>query len=187
MKPGRFSLIPVVALFLCAILQGDAQAGFGFGGDDAGGSGLDLSYGYDVNTVATVSGTVWTLPDPDGGEDALIGISENGERFYVYVGPLSYWEKNGIPVRMNDRITARGSLAQGRNGRVYVLAQKLTNLTTRGRLAMRGEDGRPLWSASTSNGSRQGSSFFGWGGGRGMFGAGRGMMGMGRGGMGGGH
>lgn len=186
-KPGRFSLIPATALFLCCILPGTALAAFGFGGDDPGESGLDLANGYDINTVATVSGTVRTLPDREGAGNAIIGIGENSQRYYVYVGPSSYWDRKGIPVRVNDRISTRGSLAQGRDGRVYVLAQKLTNLTTGGQMALRVEDGAPLWSPNTTKGSRQGSSFFGWGGGRGTFGAGRGMMGIGRGGMRGGR
>ncbi len=185
MKTGRFFLIPVLATFLFCLLPGRAFAAFGFGGDSAGKSGLDFSTGYDVNTVATVSGRVRTLPDPDDSEHAIIGINSNGERYYVYVGPSSYWERKGISVRLNDEISAKGSIAQGQNGRVYLLAQKLTNLSTGGRLALRGESGEPLWSAANRGSAGHGGSFFGWGGGRsGMTGMGRGMMGMGRGMMG---
>jgi hypothetical protein len=185
MKTGRFFLILASAIFIDCLLLGTAFAGFGFGGDNEGKSGLDFSTGYDINTVATLSGKVRTLPDPNDGEHAIIGISANGERFYLYVGPSSYWEKSGISVRINDKISAKGSIAQGRDGRVYMLAQKLTNLTTGGRLALRGESGEPLWSGRNSNNARHGGFFFGWGGGRsGLTGMGRGMMGMGRGMMG---
>lgn len=42
---------------------GTASTGFlGFGSDDKGKSGLDFNRGYDINTVATVSGCVTSLP-----------------------------------------------------------------------------------------------------------------------------
>jgi hypothetical protein len=184
MKTGRFFLIPVLATFLYCLLPGRAFAAFGFGGDDTGNSGLDFSSGYDVNTVATVAGRVRTLPGPDGSGHAIIGINSKGERYYVYVGPSSYWDRKGIPVRLNDEISAKGSIAQGRDGRVYVLARNLANLSNGKRLTLREAGGEPLWSARNADNASHGG-FFGWGGGRsGMSRMGRGMMGMGRGMMG---
>jgi hypothetical protein len=81
-------------------------------------------------------------------------------------------------MRVSDYISAKGSIAQGRNGRVYLLTQKLTNLTTGDQLELRGDRDEPLWSGKNLNGSRHGG--FARGTGRtwsGMMRAGRGMMG----------
>ena len=58
MKTGRFPSIITVAFVLNCLLVSVAFAGFGFGGDDVGDSGLDFSKGYDINTVRTISGRV---------------------------------------------------------------------------------------------------------------------------------
>jgi hypothetical protein len=50
------------AIFLDCLMLGTAFAGFGFGGDNAGKSGLDFTGGYDINTVTIVRGKVSTLP-----------------------------------------------------------------------------------------------------------------------------
>ena len=96
MKNGRFTLLLVLAILLDCHSLGTALAAFGFGGDDAGKSGLDFAGGYDINTVTIVSGKVSALPQPGDRKHAIIEISSKKERFYLYLGPPSYWEKKGI-------------------------------------------------------------------------------------------
>lgn len=148
------------AVIFNAVVAAAAFAGFfGFGSDDKGKSGLDFNRGYDINTVATVSGRVVSLPRAGGSEQYLIGIKSGAENVNVSVGPASYWEKKGIPVRINDEISARGAKAQGEDGKTYLLTQKLVNRSTGGQLELRSESGHPAWSGANGAGmSEQRSS-----------------------------
>ena len=80
MKTGRFFLTTSLAVLMYSLLAGTAFAGFGFGGDDAGNSGLDFSNGYDVNTVATLAGRGRKLPGPYRGGDPVLGKRSHGEK-----------------------------------------------------------------------------------------------------------
>jgi hypothetical protein len=157
---GRLLQILAGAVIFNAVVSGSAFAGFfGFGSDDKGKSGLDFNRGYDVNTVATVSGRVVSLPRAGGSEQYLIGIRSGSENVNVSVGPASYWEKKGIPVRINDEISARGAKAQGEDGKTYLLTQKLVNRSTGAQLELRSESGKPAWSGANGAGmSEQRSS-----------------------------
>jgi hypothetical protein len=149
MKAGRFSrffrLILWAVVSLC-LQQGTAFALFGFGSSEEGKSGLDFARGYDINTVTTVTGRVVSLPQPQEHAPTIIEISSGNDKLYVYVGPAAFWEKNGIPLHVNDELLVKGSKAQGRDGKVYVLTQKLTNRTTGTKLELRSEKGEPAWS-----------------------------------------
>ncbi len=146
MKTGRFSRIILWAIASVCLQQGTAFALFGFGSSEEGKSGLDFTKGYDINTVTTVTGRVESLPQPQEHEPTIIEISSGKEKLYVYVGPAEFWEKKGIPVRLNDEVSVKGSKAQGKDGKVYLLTQKLTNRTTGTRLDLRNDKGEPAWS-----------------------------------------
>ncbi len=178
MKKGRFSLILAWAVLLDCLMLGTAFAAFGFGGDDAGKSGLDFTGGYDINTVTTVSGKVTALPQPGNRKHTIIEISTKKERLYLYVGPPSYWENKGIAVRMNDVVSAKGSKAQGEDGKTYLLTQTLSNRTTGAQLDLRDGKGMPAWTGRNQE-TLHHQGFTGSMGhmGRGMMRMGRGMMG----------
>lgn len=175
------SRIAVCTATVC-LLSASAYAGFGFGfgGDDAGKSGLDLNRGYDINTVATVTGRV-ASPPKSGEVGVTVAIVSGGETVNLYVGPGSYWGKNGIPVHLNDDITAKGSKSQGKDGKNYLLTQKLVNRTTGAQVELRNEKGEAGWlsaeghSTSTRD-SRGGSMMRSGGGGMMRSGGGGGMM-----------
>ena len=156
MAIGRLSsIVTLAALFNC-LLFGAASAGFfGFGSDEKGKSGLDFNRGYDVNTVATVSGRVTALPRQAESEHYLIEVENGAGSVNVSVGPGSFWEKKGIPIRLNDEISAKGSQAQGQDGKTYLLTQKLVNRTTGSQLELRSEKGEPAWSGRSANGVGQ--------------------------------
>ena len=142
---GRFFSIIVWATILNCLLIGTVFAGF-FGSDDKGKSGLDFNRGYDVNTVSTMSGRAISLPYPGEKENIIVEIKSGNETFNLGVGPGSYWGKKGIAIRLNDEITVKGSKAQGKDGKSYILAQKLVNRTTGTQLELRSEKGEPVWS-----------------------------------------
>jgi hypothetical protein len=185
MTMGRLSSILTLAMLFNCLLVGAASADFfGFGSDEKGKSGLDFNRGYDINTVATVSGRVTALPYQGDSEQYVIEIKSGSELVNVSVGPGSYWEKKGIPMRLNDEISAKGSKAQGQDGKAYLLAQKLVNRTTGNQLELRSEKGEPVWSGRSAVGMgrgrfSEGQRFQGGGmmrGGGGMIGGSGGMM-----------
>ncbi len=151
MKTGRFSRIMLWALASLCFQQGTAFALFGFGSSEEGKSGLDFTRGYDVNTVTTVTGRVVSLPQPRKQEPTIIEISSGKERVQVYVGPAAFWENKGIPLRLNDELSVKGSKAQGRDGKVYLLTRSLTNRTTGATLELRNDKGEPAWSGRSEH------------------------------------
>lgn len=137
---SRFILLSITAVPLLA--------GTAFAGDAAGKSGLDLDRGYDVNTVATISGRVIATPHATEAEIVIVGISSGSETVHLSVGLSSYWEKHGIQLHLNDDITAKGAKAQGKDGKIYLLVKKLENRTTGSRVEMRNEQGEAAWNGA---------------------------------------
>lgn len=145
MKPGRFFSIAATVILLNSLPSGGAFA-FSFGGSDTEKSGLDFTRGYDVNTVTTLSGQAVAAPQSGEKGAVFVEIGNREGKFSLYLGPGSFWEKKGIPIRPNDAISAKGSIAQGKDGKVYLLIQKLSNRTTGAKLELRDEKGEPAWS-----------------------------------------
>jgi hypothetical protein len=145
---GKFRRLAAVALALgLMFLAGaPAQAFWPFGGGRDVGSGLDFDRGYDANTVTTIGGIVVSLTTNEGGGPALIEIKTSSGAINLVIGPQWYWKENGIAVRVGDEITARGAKAEGKDGRMYLLAQKLSNQSSGDSLVLRSEDGMAAWS-----------------------------------------
>lgn len=148
MVKDRFSPIITMTVILSCLLASTAFAGFGFGGDDLGKSGLDFNKGYDVNTVTTVSGRVVSSPRSDEKDHVFVEVKAGGEYISLSLGPKSFWEKKDLLLRPNDDVTAKGSKAQGKDGKTYLMVQKVTNRSTGAQIAVRNEHGGPAWSGS---------------------------------------
>lgn len=140
MKPVK-KIIPLLAL-LSLLLPAAAQA---FWGNSDNQSGLNLESGYDVNTVATVTGRVVAMTAGDERHNVQCEVENNGARTVVVLGPQRYWAEHGIAVKIGDDVTVRGSKAQGKDGVVYFLAQKITDSSQNSSVALRNESGRPAW------------------------------------------
>lgn len=176
MSCRRLTITLIMSLFLC-VPAGSASAGFlGFGSAEKGGSGLDFNRGYDVNTVGVVDGRVVSLPRQVENEQYIFEILTGTGTVNVSVGPGSFWQKNGVAVRINDEVSAKGARAQGQDGKQYLITQKLVNRTTGGTVELRSESGAPAWSGQNrgSSGFRSQDGRFGGG-----FMRGGGMMGGG--------
>ena len=182
MNSSRF--VSIITLLIILTLSGTdrAEAFWGFGEDrDLGKSGLDFNRGYDINTVATVAGRVISTQRSGDQGHVLIEIRNSSETINICVGPGSYWDKNGIQVHANDEISAKGSRAQGKDGKIYLLAQRFVNRTTGAQVDLRNESGRPGWLSADTGQDRSpgGRGFQGGGmmrGGGGMMRGGGGMM-----------
>jgi len=84
----------------------------------------------------------------------------------VLLGPWSYWERQGFTVSRDQEITVTGSRAQGKDGSVYLFAQRLENKNSGATVMLRSETGSPLWSRGGGSGNG-GSQYSGRGGGAG--------------------
>lgn len=120
-----------------------AHAFWGIGSDAP--SGLNLESGYDVNTVTTVTGRVTALHAGDERTHAQCELDSNGTHTVVVLGPQRYWTEHGIAIKIGDNISVRGSKAQGKDGIVYFLAQKITDTSQNSSVSLRSESGRPSW------------------------------------------
>ena len=151
-----YTLIAAAALLL--VLGGTADAFWGFG--DSGQqdkSGLDLEQGYDRNTVVKISGPVAVPPRPLAGGLIAVDLNLPGEQIVVVLGPAWYLQDDNLDWKIGDQVTVRGSLAQGKDGRAYLLSQQITTPggTT---IELRGENGRPSWSGGFRGGQQGGGA-----------------------------
>lgn len=137
-----------IITLLCLLALGaapiTAQAFWGSNGDKQ--NGLNLDSGYDANTVATISGRVISLQTGDDHRNAQLELESGGIRSMVVLGPQRYWGEHGIAIKTGDEVSVRGSKAQGTDGVVYILAQKITDISQNTTVSLRNESGRPAWS-----------------------------------------
>lgn len=146
MKSGRFFIATLLTILLGGVFAPAASAETDETG--AGKSGLDFSQGYDVNTVATISGRVVALPELTGlggRGHAVIVIQARDERINLVVGPGRFWEKQGMAVSVGDEVKVRGAIAQGRDGNTYMFTQQIECRGTGSAVTLRSESGAPLW------------------------------------------
>lgn len=116
-------------------------------------SGLDVTAGFDVNTITTVSGTVMTLPERKGDEQhTVMTVAAPQGAVTVVLGPWWYWEKQAFAVAKNQVLAVTGSLAQGKDGVLYLFAQRLEISGSGETVTLRSESGTPLWSRGGSGG-----------------------------------
>lgn len=155
MRKKIFYLIGVLLLLL-VVYPLPGYAGWLFGNDAGSGrSGLDLAQGYDRNTVVTVSGRVTVSPD-QAADPVTFELASGAERFVVVMGPRWYLQDDTLDWKSGEAVSVRGSKAQGRDGRTYLLAQWVKSSSV-GMLVLRNETGRPGWSGGF-RGAQQGGN-----------------------------
>jgi uncharacterized membrane protein YgcG len=142
-----------------------AQA-FWWGSEQDNTPALNLESGYDVNTVTTVTGQILSLQSSADRPNLQLEIEDSGTRMVVFLGPRRYWADQGMPLQVGDKVTVRGSKAQGQDGVIYILAQEISVVSQGIAVILRDESGHPNWGggSSESNGHDDGK---GDGGGRG--------------------
>jgi len=150
-----------ILIFILATLSLWNREASAFWGSDAtdSASGLDVAAGFDVNTITTVTGTVLTPPERMGQEQhTVMSVAAPQGTVTVVLGPCWYWEKQTVSITKNQELAITGSLAQGKDGALYVFAQRLENRGSGEVVTLRSESGKPLWSGAGSgnrNGIRQ--------------------------------
>ncbi|WP_281183862.1 hypothetical protein [Trichlorobacter lovleyi] len=156
MSGTRHFFFLIVAVGVVLMLQRPAEAFWGFGsGNDGGTSGLDLVQGYDRNTVITVTGRVAAPVDPEL-DPVTVVVAVGTERVIVVLGPRWYLQDDSLDWKSGDNVTVRGSKAQGKDGRSYLLAQWVSS-PSGAQLLLRNENGRPGW-AGGFKGGQQGTA-----------------------------
>jgi len=151
-----YTLIAASALLL--VLGGTADAFWGFG--DTGGadkSGLDLERGYDRNTVVKISGPVAVPPRPLTSGLVAFDMKLKGEQIVVVLGPAWYLQDDNLDWKIGDQVTVRGSLAQGKDGRTYLLSERIST-PSGSTIELRDENGNPSWSGGLRGGQQGGGS-----------------------------
>jgi len=141
----RLLLISLTAITI-ALCSREVSAFWGTDSKDNA-SGLDMAGGFDVNTVSTLTGRVVTLPEATGQkEHTVMGMSTLQGNVSVLLGPWWYWERQTIAITSGDEIAVTGSRAQGKDGSMYVFAQRIENPTNGQSVSLRSETGQPYWS-----------------------------------------
>lgn len=141
------SPVKIIIYLLATLLLSSPVAAYAFWGSDGDKqSGLNLETGYDTNTVTMVTGHVVSVQTGVELRNSQLELESGGVRIVVVLGPQRYWADNGIDLRVGDNVTVRGSKAQGKDGVVYILAQKITDTTRDAEVLLRNEAGRPAWS-----------------------------------------
>jgi hypothetical protein len=167
----RHILIIIVAIL--SLWHRDATAFWGSDSTDTV-SGLDVTAGFDVNTITTVTGTVVTPPERKGQEQhTVMTVAAAQGTVTAVLGPWSYWEKQTITIAKDQTLAVTGSLAQGKDGALYIFAQRLENRSTGETVTLRSESGKPFWSGAGPGGQNGAHQYNGSGprsgsGGRGM-------------------
>lgn len=151
MRPTKIIICLAAAFFMSTPLVAHAF----WGNDGEKQSGLNLETGYDTNTVTAITGRVVSIQFSEERRNSQLEVDTNGARAIVILGPHRYWAENGIALKAGDTVTVRGSKAQGTDGVVYILAQKITDATLNTSISLRNESGRPVW-AGAGMGSGQG-------------------------------
>lgn len=151
----RHNFLMMVVLLSC--WSTNAAAFWGRESRDAT-SGLNVAAGFDVNTITTIRGTVLTPPARQGQEEhTTMTVASSQGAVTAVLGPWGYWEKQGVTFTINQELAMTGSLAQGKDGALYLFVQHLENRSNGGTITLRSETGTALWSRNgtgTQNGIR---------------------------------
>ena len=143
MRSGRFSLLLIVGLLFC-IWAEPAHAGWFSGKSEWEKSGLDLDGGFDRNTVTTITGRITRIVTESSDGPVLADLQQGNDLFVLILGPKEFLRRSGIPLIEGSEATVRGSLAMGRNGKSYLIVEKIASGEQEVRL--RSETGHSSWS-----------------------------------------
>lgn len=117
---------------------------------------LNFESGYDANTVTNITGQILSIQTGIDHHNLQMEIECScGIRMMVVLAPPRYWAEQGVPLKMGDKVVVCGSQAQGHDGVIYILAQKITEISQGVVIILRDESGHPSWAGGGSeNGGR---------------------------------
>lgn len=153
----RYTLIAIILFMSFHIHEASA---FWWGDTKDSAPGLDVAAGFDINTVTTMTGSVMSPPERKGENHTQMNLATPQGTVTVILGPWWYWERQTVKITSNQELKVTGSRAQGKDGTLYLFAQRIENRSNGESITLRSESGAPLWSRSSSggqNGMQQGS------------------------------
>jgi len=107
-------------------------------------SGIHYPGGFDPNTVGEVRGTAYEFSRPPSGP-VQFRLDTGRETYTVLTSPGWYWNDLGATITDKTEVLVQGSKSMGKDGRLYIVAQEVRNVSNGQSLAFRDEDGSPLW------------------------------------------
>jgi hypothetical protein len=107
-------------------------------------SGIHYPGGFDPNTVGEVRGTVYEISRPSSGP-VQFRLDTGRESYTVLTSPGWYWNDLSASITDKAEVVVQGSKSMGKDGRLYIVAQEVRNVSNGQSLAFRDEDGSPLW------------------------------------------
>lgn len=118
-------------------------------------SGLNVAAGFDVNTVTTLNGRVVKPPQrKDASQHTEMSIATDHGNVTVVLGPWWFWKNQSITLSRDQEVAITGSRAQGKDGLMYLFAQRIDNRSNGQSVILRSESGAPLWAGSGSGKGR---------------------------------
>ena len=135
-----------ISLLLLALVLALPLPAHAFGESDGKeGTSLNLTSGYDINTVIAETGRILSIQTGDQRPNVQLELVSHGASLIICIGPQRYWAEKGLPFVVGDEITVRGSKAQGSDGIIYLMAQHITDTTKGISIVLRDESGKPAW------------------------------------------
>lgn len=117
--------------------------------------GSPVSPGYDRSSVIEITGVVSQIHRVQRGGGSSLTLSSDDAVFIVMLGPGWYLRRERADIQIGDKISVRGSRMETREGKVYLVAAKATNMRTGQVLRFRDDYGRPLWSSKSGSGRQR--------------------------------
>lgn len=110
-------------------------------------SGIRYPDGYDVNTVGEIRGVASGIQIPEKGP-VRFTLTGKRDEYIVFAAPGWYWEDLKMPSLDGIEVRVTGSKTLGKDGKLYVVAQELTVVSSGTSYTLRGGMGNPLWKGS---------------------------------------
>jgi hypothetical protein len=107
-------------------------------------SGIHYPGGFDSNTVGEVQGKAVHVCLPEKGPVRFQLVTPIGS-YTILTCPPWYWNDLRVRIAEGAEVTVRGSKSIGRDGVLYVIAQKVQILPAGQCYCFRGKDGIPVW------------------------------------------
>jgi hypothetical protein len=98
-----------------------------------------------------ISGPVAVPPRPLAGGLIAVDLNLPDQRIVVVLGPAWYLQDDNLDWKIGDRVTVQGSLAQGKDGKTYLLTQRVST-PAGATIDLRGENGSPSWTGGQRGG-----------------------------------
>jgi hypothetical protein len=114
--------------------------------------GSPINPGFDWNTVIQVNGRARQVSIAERFSPGTFTLECDHESYTVMLAPGWYLAQVRADFREGDALTVEGSKMMDRNGKLHLVAARVTNERTGTILELRDDAGRPRWMGGPSSG-----------------------------------